>query len=148
MSLDLHLDALKAIIEAVTGVGQVVKYYRYVPKESERKAYYVGSDSKLHPWVLTREATDCEDFGTWERDVHRIIARHYRAVLENSDDEMAAQTEIEAVRAALNANRQLGTVGYIKVPVKVRTVAWVEWMGVKINVYAELLILTEDRDRE
>ena len=147
MGLDLHLDALRAIIEAVPGVGKLVKYFRLTPNEKDRNAYYVGADSKLHPWILTRESTACDDFGTWERDVHQVVAHHYRAVLENADEELAAQTEIEAVRAALNANRPLGTVGYIKVPVKVRTVDWRMWMGA-LCVHAELVILTEDRDRE
>jgi hypothetical protein len=146
MSLDLHLDALKAIIEAVPGVDRVVTYFRLTPNEKDRNAYYVGSDSKLHPWVLTREATGSEDFGTWERDVHRVIAHHYRAVRENADEELTAQTEIEAVRSALNANRPLGTVGYIKQPVAARTVDWRMWMGA-LCIHAELLILTEDRDR-
>jgi hypothetical protein len=118
-SLDTIVSGIVAIVGAVSGVGNAVKYLQHTPDEKSFNAAYV-TNGVLNTWIVTREQSKAVDRGAGPdnvRDRHSIAIYGYLAVTAATTSEEQHQNTTEAVRLALRANRRLpNAAGFLTTP--------------------------------
>lgn len=149
MSLANIIDAVKAILAAVPGVGpNVHAYERWADDDARFRALFTDQSSepaRLLGWTITREATAAIDRGPRNtEDHHTIVVRAYLGLQDEARSERTFQELIESVRAAFLADRRLGGLALHSRPLAARTVEHKNFAGVLCH-YAELVLVVEEK---
>ena len=103
-------DKIKAMFEAVAGVGKVHAYERYTQKQSDLVEFYKDTASgRLLGWHISRVATRevYIDIGRWVID-HDWKIRGFMALDDADATQQTFDTLIEAIRDAFRADSSLG----------------------------------------
>jgi hypothetical protein len=145
--LSTVVDAIVGLLEQVEGIGKVLDYSRYVSSERDRIETYV-SGGLLNCWIVTRESTAAHDRGAGAlnvRDRHTITIEGFRAVASGANSEKLHQEMVEAVRAALHANRNLPNgAGWLSTPVQVQQFNSVMFFHAVLAWHAKLTLIAEE----
>ena len=111
------LSRLKTDIEAVTGIGLVYDYKRLV-KDDHTKKELLETGGKMHFWEISREdATDPTDYLTLVVNKDDYTIQGWYALDDSAGSEKVFQAVVDGVRAALNGDRLLNSLGYIVDPI-------------------------------
>ena len=89
MSLSTVRTKIKTLMEAVTGIGTVYDYKRYVNDWETYKNLFV-KDSKVNTWEIQRTTGESESYGGSggrENRTHNFIIRGFYAI----DDKLASE---------------------------------------------------------
>lgn len=151
MSLTLIIDATKAILGAVAGVGpNVHAYERWADDDARFRALFVdgtrpGGPPRVLGWTITRESTRALDRGPrHSEDQHTIVIRAYLGLQDEAGSERTFQELLESVRAAFLSNRRLDGAALHSRPMEARVVEHKSFAGVLCH-YAELVLVAEEK---
>ena len=149
MSLANIIDATKAILGAVSGVGpNVHAYERWADDDTRFRALFVDaatSPPRVLGWTITRESTRALDRGPRNsEDHHTIVIRAYMSLQDEAGSERTFQELLESVRAAFLANRRLDGAALHSRPIEARVVEHKNFAGVLCH-YAELVLVAEEK---
>lgn len=113
MSFTAVRAALVALLAAVPGVGHVHSYERYAKEEAKFRDLYLyqppGGEKSLRGWHVRRVATFSKTSGVGRRiEAHTWRVRGYMALSDAASSETVFDGLIEAMRAAVDDNPNLG----------------------------------------
>jgi len=145
MTLTDTILAVKTILEGVSGVANVYDTVRNWQSEKEFREAARTPSGGLQFWMLSREATAARDLGPRFTARRHTLALHgYYAVSDAAGSERTFQALVEAVAAALAADRTLGATARHSGPAQVRAVDFRIINNVLCH-HAELALVVEDR---
>ena len=145
MSLATNIQAVKAILEGITGVANVYDTVRNWQTEKQFRDGATTASSGIQFWFLTRESTAAEDLGPRLTARKHAVALHgYTAVSDAAASEKTFQALVESVVAALGANRQLNQTARHSGPAQVRAVDFRIVANVLCH-HAEIVVVVEDK---
>lgn len=151
MLTDVIIPQVQSILQAVVPAGtNVHPYIRIAADDSAFKALFFDAEmQRIHGYTITRESTGVEeiDIGA-AKDLHSIIIRGYMGAKDDDATETLFQAEIETVRTAFMAKRELQDVNGVRKVfwserIVVRQFAYSMFSGVLCH-YAELLLTVKD----
>lgn len=106
-------DALKALVQGVTGIGNVYDYQRHVENEAELKSLYV-SGSRMHYWCVTlgpdEKFVETRYPASHSKAWITFAIRGYYALKDADATEKTFVNLVEDVLDALRSNKTLGGV--------------------------------------
>ena len=143
MSLSGIRDAIKTILEGVSGIGEVHDYERYHTDAAKLRALHVTS-GRLHSWTITRTRTQAEyrtNVQTERR--HTFVLRGYYALDDVNASEKTFQTLVESIEAAFRSNDTLSGSCELAGPLQVERVEPVLFAGVLCH-FAELSLWAQE----
>ncbi len=145
MSLANNIEAIKTILQGVSGV---VNVYDTVRNWQTEKQFLDGARNPaggVQFWFLTRESTEAEDLGPQFTARRHTIALHaYAGVNDAAASEKSFQALLESAVAALGANRKLNQTARHSRPAEVRAVDFRVINNVLCH-HAELALEVEDK---
>lgn len=113
MSAPTHIqirDAIKAKLDAITGIGKVHTYERYSQKQSDLVAFYKDvASGRLLGWHISRVASREAyiDIERWVRD-HDWKIRGFMALDDADETQETFDTLIESICDAFRVDPSLG----------------------------------------
>lgn len=144
---------IAADVAAVPGVGVVYQHQPIVFTEQDFKTKMLDPNGKLNAVTITRAAMpSLYESISGRKDRHQIVVRYWMAIQDTNDEsttsEFIFEGLIEAVRAALNADRHLTDAagkrhGFQGGPVQIKTQTYAMLTGVLCH-YAELGLEVEE----
>jgi hypothetical protein len=153
MSLRKILNQSEVIASGVADSGKVYEHLVWSTDDADLAALFQDVSGKINTIMMTRESTASIDRGPNDnRDRHTIVLKWYRSASRAADASTATedgfQDDVEAMRAAFNANRKLTDAQQAHNakwcdPMQARMVTFVMFKGVLCN-YAELVFVAED----
>lgn len=153
MSLRQQLDAVKSIAQTTNKIGKLFEHLIWTISDQDMVSFYKDANGRIDVAMITRESTSVVDRGVNNKyDRHSIVLRWYRSVHRTNDDstntEDGFQDDVEAVRAAFDANRKLTVAGthysaLLADAMVARLVGYVMFVGVFCH-YAELVLVPWD----
>ena len=145
MSLATNIQAVKAILEGITGVANVYDTVRNWQTEKQFRDGATTASSGIQFWFLTRESTAAEDLGPRLTARRHTIALHgYTAVSDAAASEKTFQALVESVVAALGADRKLNQTARHSGPAQVRAVDFRIVSNVLCH-HAEIALVVEEK---
>ena len=145
MSLANNIQAIKTILEGVSGVDNVYDTVRNWQTEKQFRDGAKTPSGEIQFWFLTREATEAEDLGPQFTTRRHTVAVHgYYGVKDAAASETTFQQLVEDVVAALEADRKLNQTARHCGPPQVRAVDFRILNNVLCH-HAELALEVEDK---
>ena len=145
MSLTNILQAVKTILEGVSGVANVYDTVRNWQTEKQFRDAARTPAGGIQFWFLTRESTAAEDLGPQFTTRRHTLALHgYYGVQDAAASEKTFQALVESVVAALGANRALNQSARHSGPAQVRAVDFRVLNNVLCH-HAELALEVEEK---
>jgi len=145
MSLATNIQAVKTILDGITGVANVYNTVRNWQSEKQFRDGAKAAGGRIQFWFITREATSAEDLGPRFTARRHTLALHgYAGVQDAAESEKTFQALIESVVAALGANRQLNQTARHSGPAQVRAVDFRIFSNVLCH-HAEIALVVEDK---
>ena len=145
MALANNIQAVKTILEGITGVANVYDTVRNWQTEKQFRDGAKAAGGGIQFWFITREATAAEDLGPRLTARRHTLALHgYTGVQDAAASEKKFQALIESVVAALGANRQLNQTARHSGPAQVRAVDFRILSNVLCH-HAEIALVVEDK---
>lgn len=148
---DIIIPAVQSILASVAGVGANVHPYVRVTADEKgfNDLFFDAASGRVHGYTITRESTKVveKDVGA-AFDLHTIVIRGYMSVKDADKTEQLMQTEIENVRAAFMAKRELQDANgnrqvFWSERIAVRNFAYAQF-GKYLCHYAELVLIVKD----
>ena len=145
MSLATNIQAVKTILQGVSGVSNVYDRVRNWQTEKQFRDGAKTPGGQIQFWFITREATAAEDLGPrFTARRHTLAVHGYAGVQDTAASESAFQALVESVVAALGANRKLNDTARHSGPAQVRAVDFRILANVLCH-HAEIVLAVEDK---
>jgi len=145
MSLATNIQAVKTILQGVSGVSNVYDRVRNWQTEKQFRDGAKTPGGQIQFWFITREATSAEDLGPrFTARRHTLAVHGYAGVQDTAASESAFQALVESVVAALGANRKLNDTARHSGPAQVRAVDFRIVSNVLCH-HAEIALVVEDK---
>lgn len=146
MSMEVQRAQIQTILSAVSGVGRVHEYVRWITTEEQLKALAVDGDGKVNIWMITRAATAAETGDkTQDERTHNWKIIGFRALEDDVGSELVFQDTVENVCTAFRSKFRLNDTAFNTEPMQVKEVGHRMYAGVLCH-YCKLTMEADERE--